>query len=83
MHSQVVVDPCIFITRSLSYMTLPVHRKVPVAVDSYKSYGSYAVLLQRLQFRSMYDGRDARCPSHQTDLHSVGDFVRSQAFEHQ
>ena len=26
-----------YVTRSLSYMTLPVHRKVPVAVDSYES----------------------------------------------
>ena len=47
MYSRVVVDPCIFITRSLSYMTLPVHRKVPVAVDSYESYGSSNVFTSR------------------------------------
>ena len=40
MYSRVVVDLCIFITRSLSYMTLLVHHKVPVAVDSYESYRS-------------------------------------------
>ena len=45
IHESLSTRACV--TRSLSYMTLPVHRKVPVAVDSYESYGSSNVFTSR------------------------------------